>query len=318
MKNQIDNKQRAIRIFFYSALAITSLFTLFLLRELNKQSNFYQTILFQNNLQSEFYQRFLPLRHWEIREPTLTADGVLVALINEQNSKILLEKNSTISLPIASITKLMTALISLEQYSLDEEMVISEKAFLKDIQRTSSLYPGERYKIKDLLYASLMESSNTAAQALGEKNALFLTKMNQRAQRLGMRKTYFTNFTGLDPLDLKTAVNRSSPEDLLLLTKELIKHPLIWEILIIPEYDLRTTDGIFKHRLKNTNELIGEIDFLKGGKTGRTTRAGENFLAVFKRENYYFLTVVLGSRNRFEDTRALLNWIETALFWKII
>jgi len=318
MKNKIDNKQRAIRIFFYSALVITILLIIALLRELNQQANFYRAILVQNNSPFELYQKFLPLRRWEVREPVLTADGALVALINNENSKILLEKNSTLSLPIASLTKLMTALIAIDQYSLDDEIIISEEAFLKDIRRPHNLYPGERYRVKDLLYANLMESSNTAAQALGEKNALFLTKMNQRAQKLGMRRTRFTNFTGLDPLDLRATVNRSSPEDLLFLTKELMKYPLIWEILITAKYDLRTADGVLKHRLKNTNELIGEIDFLKGGKTGRTARAGENFLAVFKRGDYYLLTIVLGSKNRFEDTRALLNWIEAAHFWKTI
>lgn len=320
------NRVLITRIVLVLSIAITIFIIFLLVGELNKifEKDF---ILSDNDPRLEFYRSFVPLRRWEINKPAINANGVLVVLIKDGKEKFLFEKDSETSFPIASITKLMTAVIALQKYELDHQIIVSEKAFLKDLHRPNNLFPGETYKVRDLLYSNLMESGNTAAYALAEGRTIFeynrtadsfIAKMNQKAQSLGMEKTYFSNPTGLDPLIPGIGVNRSSPRDLLLLAKYLIDYPLIWEILSTKEYDLRTADGTLKYRMKNTNELLYEKNFIKGGKTGQTWRAGGNLFAIFKRDDGYLFTVVLGSNDRFRDTKTLLNWIEKAYHWKVI
>ena len=310
-------------IFVLSGITILMFFCI--MREINNLGN--QSVIYENDRRIEFYRSFIPLRKWEVLAPTINANGAGVIMINERGKKFLFDKNTNIGIPIASITKLMTAVIAMEQYDLDHELVVSEGAFMKDFQRPNNLYPGETYKMRDLLYASLTESSNTAAQALAEGRTIydydrsdepFVAKMNQKASDLGMDKTFFSNPTGLDPTIPGISINRSSPRDLVILVEYLLDQPIIWEILSTETYTLRTADGGFKYNMVNTNQLLGEIDKLKGGKTGTTARAGQNLLAVFERDGNIIITIILGSRTRLEDTRTLLDWIESAYHWKVL
>ncbi|MGI6637074.1 MAG: D-alanyl-D-alanine carboxypeptidase family protein [Minisyncoccales bacterium] len=273
-----------------------------------------------------FYQSFLPLRKWEISSPDVKAQSAVAVLIEDGNRKFLFEKNSKVSLPIASITKLMTVLVAMEEYQLDDQLVVSENAFLKGVLGPNSIYPAERYSVKDLIYASLIESNNAAAQTLAENmtsfeqyqsDSLFVSKMNKKAIDLGMTHTYFSNPSGLDPED-GFEINRSSPEDLVILVEYLLEKPVVWEALLTERYDLRTADGLFKSTIINTNELLNKRDDIKGGKTGNTPRAGRNFLAVFEVDGKTIVTIVFNSPSRFNDTNLMLNWIEEAYYWKKI
>ncbi len=273
-----------------------------------------------------FYQSFLPLRKWEISSPDIKAQSAVAVLIEDGNRKFLFEKNSKVSLPIASITKLMTVLVAMEEYQLDDQLVVSENAFLKGVLGPNSIYPAERYSVKDLIYASLIESNNAAAQTLAENmtsfeqyqsDSLFVSKMNKKAIDLGMTHTYFSNPSGLDPED-GFEINRSSPEDLVILVEYLLEKPVVWEALLTERYNLRTADGLFKSTIINTNELLNKRDGIKGGKTGNTPRAGRNFLAVFEINDKTIVTIVFNSPSRFNDTNLMLNWIEEAYYWKKI
>ncbi len=284
------------------------------------------TMSFESDPRIEFYRSFVPLRKWEVDAPTIGAGGAAVVLIDKNGKKFLFDKNAGMSLPIASITKLMTVLVATEEYSSDHRLVISEDAFMRDLYRPNNLYPGETYKVEDLIYASLIESSNTAAHALAEgrtifdydrSDAPFISKMNRKAEELGMVDTRFSNPSGLDPAP-GVAINRSSPRDLVTLVEHLLEIPMIWEALSTERFSLRTADGSFKYDMTNTNHLLGEIDNLVGGKTGTTARAGGNLLAVFERGDDIVITVILGSGDRFEETRSLLEWMDKGYYWEAI
>ncbi len=296
-----------------------------LIREINKIDN--DPVIYESDPRIEFYRSFIPLKKWEVESPVINANAVAVILIDEKEDKFLFEKDSGVSFPIASITKLMTVLVAMEEYSMDHELVVSEEAFMKDVFRPSNLYPGETYKVKDLIYSGLVESSNTAAQTLAEGRTVynyersetpFISKMNQKARELGMEKTNFSNPSGLDPSMPGISINRSSPNDLLILVKYMLDYPLIWEILSTENYSLRTANGTFKYDMSNTNQLLNKREDIKGGKTGTTSRAGGNLLAVFERGDDLILTVILGSNRRYEDTITLLDWIEEAYYWNTI
>ncbi len=255
-----------------------------------------------------------------IEKPNIEARSALVVRVDSSgNKEIVFAKNEDSKVPIASITKLMTVLIILEQYNLEETVVITEKAFSKDFSRLNNFYVGEQYKVKDLLYPLLMESSNTTAYALAQKTRdpqstasidPFVALMNQKAKELGMNNTYFINPSGLDPTNVNDTTNYSTAEDLAVLIEYLIEKPLIWEILSLPSFNLVRMDGFPKHTIINTNALIGEIPKMIGGKTGTTSRALQCLALVIKKDNQeYLISIILGSRDRFNETRAILDWI---------
>jgi len=276
-----------------------------------------------------FYQSLLPLSSREAKVPIIGAKAALVAYIDSQgNQKFIFEKNKDLNLPIASISKLMTALIVLEEYDLDEKIIVSKEASMRDISRLNNLYVGEEYRVRDLLYPLLMESSNSAAYALAERSrflpaegqspdrvSFFVGRMNQKANSLGMKNTYFINPSGLD----SSAVNYSTAADLIILAEYLLDKELIWEILSLPQFNLIRTDGYSKHTVVNTNMLLGKMAGIMGGKTGTTSRAGQCFLSVIKRsEGEYLISVVLGSEDRFNETKKILDWAESAHYLKLM
>jgi serine-type D-Ala-D-Ala carboxypeptidase (penicillin-binding protein 5/6) len=213
----------------------------------------------------------------------------------------------------------MTALIVLENYDLDKTITITEEAFHQDLSRLNNLYFGEQYKVKEILYPLLMESSNTAAYALAQQSNDFVDLMNQKAQELGMTSTFFINSSGLDPLNPTDTANYSSARDIALLIENLLDKEIIWEILSLPEYPLVRSDGFIKHNIVNTNALLQEIPGIMGGKTGTTARALQCFVLVMKKNpDDYLIIVVLGSRNRFQEAKEIISWINNGYYWEII
>jgi len=269
---------------------------------------------------SSFHELLIPTRNSSVEEIDIQARAGLVSFIDSSGVvRNLFEKEELKKVPIASITKLMTALVILEEMDLDQEVVITEQAFLKDFSRINTFYVGEKYKVRDLLYPLLMESSNAVAYALvqpSEKN--FVDLMNKKAIELGMNDTFFVNASGLDPETVEETANYSTAQDIVVFVKYLLDKPLIWEILSLPEYQLRRSDGYLKHAIINTNSLLQEIPGTLGGKTGTTNRALQCFvLVVEKNPEEYLVSVVLGSRDRFNEAREMINWVNEAYYWEI-
>jgi len=262
----------------------------------------------------------IPIRKWSIEDPWILAKSVIVINFHtdSNNGNILFQKNGNEILPIASLTKIMTAIIALENFDVEEIVKVSKDSVLT-LGDKGGLIRGEELKISDLLNIMLIESSNDAAMTLASDNQKmsyddFLDLMNNRANELGLENTSF-----LDPVGLN-AKNKSTVKDLAYLAKHGLDFPLIWEILKISEKTIYSIDNKFVHNLINTNKLLDKISFLKGGKTGFTNDAGGCMLTVFDIKdslgfNNYLIIVVLDSSNREQDTETLINWAKEAYIW---
>ena len=274
----------------------------------------------QTNLEEKL-NKLKPIRHRNVEDLEIRATSVIsVFLDNKGKEKILFEKESGKILPIASLTKLMTALVVLENYDFSKEIKISEKA-VEQPEDLGKLVAERIFPVKYLLYPLLMESSNDAAFSLandydGMTGEKFVTLMNSAAQKLNLNDTFFVNPSGLDPETKtpETKINYSTASDLAKLTKELLKKPLIWEILSTPRYNF------YGPELLNTNELLGEIPEIVGGKTGYTYTAGGCMVLVTiaPKDAGFLVNVILGTdgkNGRFGEMKKLANWLNTAYKW---
>ena len=241
----------------------------------------------------------------------IDAQSAISIQTNLKQREVLFNKNGDRKLLIASISKLITALIILENIELSEKIEISKGAqdLGGDIE---PLKEAEVFFAKDLLYAMIIGSNNAAAQSFSESigKDRFIKLMNEKAEELGLLDTSFLNPTGLG-LD-----NFSTAEDLAKLAEYLLKErPSVFSITTMPEFDLYTADGKTIHEIINTNDLLREpSDFRKrivGGKTGFTRQAGQGLLlAIESKDGQSFLiSVVLGSKNRIEETKKIINWL---------
>ncbi len=254
---------------------------------------------------------FLPIRDWNITEPEVEAKAALV-FIPDKN-KILYQKNINQVLPIASLTKLMTALIVVENIDLEEIAVVSKEAITAYGDK-GGLVIDEKISVKSLLYALLMESSNDAAASLAEitqqkvdKN--FIDLMNQKAEKLRLKNTHFIDSSGYD------SGNVSTVEDIAQLVEYSFSHPIIWQIMKTPVIDLSSADGKINHHWVNTDELLNRLPNIVGGKTGYTEEAQGCLVLVIETNNKYLITIVLGAQERFLQTERLINWVQKAYLW---
>ncbi|GMX58640.1 MAG: hypothetical protein MCSN_2940 [Candidatus Microsyncoccus archaeolyticus] len=240
-----------------------------------------------------------------------------ISFLVDGKEKILFSKNIEEQRSIASLTKLMTAVIVLENYNLEEKIFVSDSA-IKTFGIMGELKSGDVLKIKDLLEIMLIESSNDAAESLAEKMGRdnFVKLMNQKANQLGMKNTLYTNPSGLD-FDYS---NISTVDDLKKIVTYIIKeHSLITEILSIKEKDLYN-NNIFHHKMISTNILLYENNGYVWGKTGYTVKAGECIILLMKRpfsntENSYIINIIINSKDRFRDARIMEEKIKESFYW---
>lgn len=271
--------------------------------------------------QASSYQKLqqlppIPLKEAEL--PEINAKSAISVFIdNQAKEKILFQKSPEEKLPIASLTKLMTAKVVLDYYDPTKEIIISKEAVMQE-EDFGKLQVGRNWPAEYLLYPLLMESSNDAAfsfandyEGMTEQN--FVSLMNLEAEKLGLANTSFTNPTGLDPEDSepKDKINLSTAKDLAELTKELLNYPLIWQILTTAKFSL------YGPELENNNALLGEIPGITGGKTGYTEEAGKCMILVLTapKGKGKIINVTLGAGNKFGEMTALTDWVKTAFKW---
>lgn len=272
-----------------------------------------QVFLAQVRLEEKLEER-KPIRNPQVEDFQPEAKSITSVLINSEGvERVLFEKEGDEKLPIASLTKLMTTNVILKNYDLSQTVKISEAA-VKQKEDFGALEVDETFTVKNLLYSSLMESSNDAAFAIveiiGEEK--FVTLMNSEVKKLGLTNTHFSNPTGLDDLQ-----NFSTAKDLTKLTAYLLKEPLFWRITSTSEFDLYTLDETFHHKIINTNELLGEIPSIVGGKTGETPQAKGCLLLVIEapEDRGYLINIILGSEDRFGEMERLVDWLNLAYKW---
>jgi len=241
---------------------------------------------------------------------------------NFLHKRILFGKNISEQLPIASLTKLMTAFVVIENYNLDQTVSISKEAVAQS-EYAGNFKAGENFSVRNLLYSVLMESSNDAAYALAEviSPSAFVDLMNlEKKNILGQnnKNTFFVNPTGLDSENNET-IGYSTAEDLAELASYFLKKTrLIFEISSLPSLDLYSSNGVFHHKILNTDELLGELPDVVGGKTGNTEKAGGCLILIQKSPNKegYLVNIILGSEDRFGEMEKLSKWISSAYLWQ--
>lgn len=228
------------------------------------------------------------------------ADAYLV----EINGAVVWKRQSEKHLPPASLTKLMTALLVLEQNQLKDTVSISRAATRETGSRLALKF-GERFRVQDLLAATLIESANDACHALADhlagSEAAFVQRMNRRATELGLRSTRFQNACGHD-----APGHYSSARDLALLAHELLQHALVLPFTSQQHTTITALDGK-PYKLSSKNALIGRYDGALGLKTGYTAKAGKCLVAYAKRGEHDVLLVMLHGHDRWWDAADILD-----------
>lgn len=232
-----------------------------------------------------------------------------------RSGRFLFDKNSRIKLPIASLTKILSAVVVLENLNLKDIVVVPQEVLKVDAEK-QSLYLNEEITVENLLKLMLIESSNDAAYALAgyanNKGINFVEKMNEKAKFLSMIDSNFLDPAGLNDIAYATA------EDLVKLVKYSLKYDLIWQILTEKNIIVKSIDGKIQHQVESTDQLLGVIPNIFGGKTGNTDGAlGCMILVVdIPDKNDKLISVILGSHSRFDDTKKLIDWIKLAYRWE--
>jgi len=238
-----------------------------------------------------------------------------VALILDQDTnEVLFSKNSDAVLPIASLTKLMTAVVVTEaQQPLDELVTITDEDIDTEKGSRSRLRVGTQLRREDMLHLALMSSENRAANALGRSYpgglAAFVAAMNRKARALGMNDTHYVEPTGL------SSRNQSSARDLATLVKAAHEVPLIRELSTSPEYMVEV--GNRNVQFRNTNGLVKSPEWEIGlQKTGYISEAGRCLVMQAKMAGRHLIMVFLdsaGKYSRIGDAERVRRWVTASV-----
>lgn len=246
----------------------------------------------------------------------LSASGILVADL--ESGQTVFARSIDTARPMASLTKLMTALLIVEQHDLDEVVTVPQD--VADVAgNTVSLAAGDQLTVGDLLSALLIMSANDAAITLARYHSgslsAFVEEMNARAQVLGMRSTVYANPTGLD-----APSQQSSPRDLLWLTMYVLRHPPLAERMAMRGTQIQTLMGkkfylTHTHAMLHaapplTASLLSTQPFVEAGKTGTTEAAGQCLLSIVRAGTHQYVAILLGSADRYGDMRAVLDALQ--------
>jgi D-alanyl-D-alanine carboxypeptidase (penicillin-binding protein 5/6) len=240
---------------------------------------------------------------------TLSAQSIYV--MDEKSASILLEKNSQEARFPASTTKMMTALVARKLYQPDYALTVKSEAFTEGT--TMGLVLGEQMTVKNLLQGLLIESGNDAAFVLANNYPLgydgFIGEMNTLAQDLHLDQTNFTNPSGLDEPQHQTTAR-----DFAILAKELMKDPILKEIVGTSKITVTDVTGKYQHQLRTTNELLGKNGVV-GIKTGTTLQAGETLVTQVDRDDHTLIIVVMSSQDRYGETIKIIDWVFNNYEW---
>ncbi|HNR92451.1 MAG TPA: serine hydrolase [Dokdonella sp.] len=208
------------------------------------------------------------------------------------------------ALPIASLTKLMTAVLVAESGRADDEITITQTAAAETGTRLG-LQAGDRARRGDLLAAMLVRSANDAcralADAIGGDEARFVARMNARAAELGLTRTRFANACGHDHDD-----NHASARDLATLTRTALSIETIATDVARESFTFSTQRGR-RHVMRNTNALLGTLAGVRGVKTGWTPRAARCLIVYAERDGRRVLAVLLAAPDRWWDSAGLIE-----------
>lgn len=221
------------------------------------------------------------------------------------SGRIIYEKNSQEKLLIASVTKILTAVVAIENINdLNKEITVGEE-ILKMYGTNIYIEVGEKIKIKDLLYGLLLRSGNDAAVALAtaasQTNEQFIAMMNQKAKEIGMNNSVFNNPHGLDE-DTK---NYSTAYDLALLSKYAYKNKIYRKITKTKKHIAETENKTYLWY--NRNKLLNNYEYCTGGKNGYTPSAGKTLVTTASKNGLDLTIVTLDDNNEYETHKELYD-----------
>ncbi len=242
----------------------------------------------------------------------VTADGIVIEDVD--SGVVLYKRNSEAPFSPASTTKILSALVALEAYSLDDVLTVKT---LMNSGASMKLVSGERITVENLLYGTLIQSGNDAVYTLAENYPggveAFVASMNVKAKAIHLADSSFTNPVGFDD-----SRHKMTPMDLVRLAHVALSNKTIVKMVAIPQITVSDVTHTYFHPLTNVNQLLGKIPGVGGIKTGWTEEAGENLVTLVERSGHRLIVVVLKSKDRFGDTTKLIDWIFGNYRWERI
>ncbi|MBQ9012366.1 MAG: D-alanyl-D-alanine carboxypeptidase [Bacilli bacterium] len=230
--------------------------------------------------------------------------GESAILMEEDTKRVLVSKNMHKKKLIASTTKIMTAVIAVESGRMNKVVKVNEKV-LESYGSNIYLSVGEKIKLKDLVYGLMMQSGNDAALMIadflgGEEK--FVSKMNKKAKKIGMKNTTFKNPHGLD----EKTKNYSTAYDMALLMRYANSYPEFRTITGCKKHTVKTKDKTYVW--KNKNKLLYSYKYTTGGKTGFTKKARRTLVTSASKDGLNLIAVTLNDSNDFKNHKELYEY----------
>lgn len=242
--------------------------------------------------------------------PSVSATAVWITDLS--SGQPLFVKDPYKQVAVASTTKIMTALVAVTFFTPDQILTVPDLSYATG--SAMGLKAGEKITVRSLLYGMLLNSGNDAAFTIAANFPGgvigFVEEMNSQIDVLGLDSTHFDNPAGFDSPN-----HYSSASDMAKIAAQALENPQLVRIFSTKEATVLSVDGTNVHYLKNLNKLLNEPGVL-GIKTGTTPLAKENLIGLIERDNRQILTVVLGSNDRFGETRELSEWVFSNFSWR--
>ena len=247
-----------------------------------------------------------------ISAPTVSAlnagsvSAECAVLLSAQTGEVLFDKNANQQHSMASTTKIMTALLSIESGLTQNEIKVTDS--MLNVEGTSmGLLPGDSVSLGELVYGMMLPSGNDAANVaalyLGGSMEGFAEMMNVRAAQIGMKNTHFVTPSGLDSED-----HYSTAYDMALLGREAVKNPLFLSVCSSKKKTLTYGNPPYSRTLYNHNRLLEYYDYALGIKTGFTKKSGRCLVSYAEKDGVGFIAVTLNAPNDWNDHKVMLNY----------
>lgn len=236
--------------------------------------------------------------------PQISAESALVYDLTTE--KVLYSKNPKEKLPMASITKIMTAIIALENKKSDDKYFVTDDALVGE--NSMGLSSGETLSLNELLYGMLLHSGNDAAETIAtnypQGRAAFISAMNKKAKALGLNDTNFTNPSGLEG----DGNQHTTTYDLLVITRFALNFEQFANTVSTFRYHIFPTSTHKEFYLENETNLISSYPGVKGVKDGYTPEAGLCLVTYLEHDGHKIIGIILGSDNRRQEMKDLLDY----------
>lgn len=232
--------------------------------------------------------------------------AVAAVVIDQASGKVIYEKNMHDEHYPASTTKIMTALLVLENMDLDKKITLPED-YVNVGETNIGLQAGARQTVEELLMATMLYSANDAAQALAigmaETEQDFVDLMNLKVAELGLEHTHFTN-----PHGLHNESHYTSAYDLAMIARAAMENPEFKRIVTTPSFTIHKLNGEENYTAYNRNSLLTQYAFADGIKTGYTKQAGNCIVASATQNDMQLIVVLLNSSDIFGESQTMLEW----------